>query len=315
ANLSPRVRELAKKITREHPNVYEKTIAVQKYLRKNYTYTLNLKHKPPLEPIDEFLFVTRRGHCEYFASAMAILLRAIGIHTRNVNGFAGGEWNSYGQFYVVRQGHAHAWTEVLFSNLGWISFDPTPATSIEQKETTPGALATIREFFETLHLRWFRYVVQYDLQMQLNMVQKFRKLFHSDPLQNHANKIAQYKWPLIVAGACIIGLLVIFLRRKKQPKTWSNWQNKTTRTTHPATKIYKKALVVLAQFGQTKAQSSTPLEFAKHLRATNFVAANLVEEITRYYYEARFKNDHQGDTSKLDYLAKKLQHTLHQTTR
>jgi len=125
-----RVGRLAREIVRGQSTVYDQVVAIERHLRRNYRYTVRLTHAPALEPIDEFLFVTRQGHCEYFASAMVILLRHLGIHARQVNGFVGGAWNSYGKYLAVRQGDAHAWVEVLFSNVGWVTFDPTPSGQV-----------------------------------------------------------------------------------------------------------------------------------------------------------------------------------------
>jgi transglutaminase-like putative cysteine protease len=126
SDLPPRVAELARTITHGQRGAYAKAIAVAHHLQTQYRYTLDLRHDERLEPIDEFLFVTRSGHCEYFASSMAILLRSLGVPTRSVNGFYGGEWNQYGRYVAIRQGDAHSWVEVYVDGAGWITFDPTP---------------------------------------------------------------------------------------------------------------------------------------------------------------------------------------------
>ena len=73
---------------------------------------LDLKRDERYEPLEDFLFVQKAGHCEYFASALAVMLRTVGVPTRSVNGFYGGEWNSFGHYLAVRQGDAHSWVEV-----------------------------------------------------------------------------------------------------------------------------------------------------------------------------------------------------------
>ena len=95
-------------------------------MRARFTYTLNLTGKPGDDPLAHFLFETRAGHCEYFASAMTIMLRTLGIPTREVNGFLPGEYNDLGGDYIVRASDAHSWVEVYFPGNGWMTFDPTP---------------------------------------------------------------------------------------------------------------------------------------------------------------------------------------------
>ena len=132
-DLAPRIRELGARITEGKPP-YAAARAVRDYLETEYTYSLDPDSAPRgRDPLDDFLFNTRTGHCEYFASAMAVLLRIGGIPSRVVAGFQSGEWNELGGFYTVRQRDAHAWVEAYFSGIGWIPFDPSPRT-IENME-------------------------------------------------------------------------------------------------------------------------------------------------------------------------------------
>ncbi len=96
-----------------------------------FAYTL----EPPTlgaEPVDEFLFGTREGFCEHYASAFAVLMRAAGIPARVVIGYQGGDFNSYGGYLLVRQSHAHAWNEVWLEGRGWVRVDPTAAVAPER---------------------------------------------------------------------------------------------------------------------------------------------------------------------------------------
>src|SRR5262249_37169661 len=125
--LPPRVAELARRIVEGKTTPYEKAEAVAAYLRRTYRYTLVMETDNRREPLDYFLFDRREGQCEYFSSAMAVLLRAVGVPTRNVNGFLGGEWNEYGKYIAVRSGDAHSWVEVYLEGVGWTTWDPTPS--------------------------------------------------------------------------------------------------------------------------------------------------------------------------------------------
>jgi len=105
-----------------HP--FDKAVAMESYLRDNFTYTLNLRSKPGDDPLAHFLFETRAGHCEYFASAMAIMLRTLGIPSREVNGFLPGEYNDVAGDYIVRASDAHSWVEAYFPGSGWGDLRP-----------------------------------------------------------------------------------------------------------------------------------------------------------------------------------------------
>src|ERR1019366_5904852 len=98
----------------------------ESYLRKNFSYTLELPKTDMRDPIANFLFRRKKGHCEYFASAMAVMLRTIGIPSRVTTGFAGGVYNPISGWYVVRASDAHSWVEAYLPRLGWTTFDPTP---------------------------------------------------------------------------------------------------------------------------------------------------------------------------------------------
>lgn len=122
-----RIRSLALQVTEGRDNPYDKAQAVEAYLRSNYNYTLNPTEPPrDADPIEYFLFSSKEGYCEYFATAMGDMLRALGIPTRLVNGFGPGTYDEKLGRYVVRESDAHTWVEVYFPQYGWIPWEPTP---------------------------------------------------------------------------------------------------------------------------------------------------------------------------------------------
>jgi len=124
--LPGRDRRLADQITAGARNEYAAVMAVQSWLQTNTRYDLTVPREPDgVDAVDHFLFETRRGFCEHIASAMAVLLRAEGIPTRIVTGYGPGERNPFTGYYDVRYSDAHAWVEVFYPQLGWISYDPT----------------------------------------------------------------------------------------------------------------------------------------------------------------------------------------------
>ena len=162
-DLDPRVLELASTITKGRTSPLEKASVIESYLRKNYRYSLNLSWPPGSQPISTFLFNAKNGHCEYFASAMAILLRSIGIPTRLVNGFQMGEFNPVGSDYIVRESDAHSWVEAYIPGRGWMEFDATPP---DMRPAVTGVIAQLGHYFDAIELEWSSYILVYDTESQ-----------------------------------------------------------------------------------------------------------------------------------------------------
>lgn len=126
-NLDPRIRRLAERITAGYDNPYDKAAALEAWLRRNIRYNENIPAPPPgRDGVSYVLFDIRQGYCDYYASAMAVMARALGIPARVVSGYAQGEWMPDGR-YRVRQRDAHTWVEIYFPGFGWVEFEPTAA--------------------------------------------------------------------------------------------------------------------------------------------------------------------------------------------
>jgi transglutaminase-like putative cysteine protease len=187
-NYNPRALALAQRWRQEQPD--EATIvnaALTLFRSQPFYYTL---HPPALgrHSVDEFLFDTRRGFCEHYASSFTVLMRAAGIPARVVTGYQGGERNAVGDYYIVRQSDAHAWSEVWLAGRGWVRVDPTAAVAPQRIERgvgeallpggeLPGFLDPARRGgfrfslqarWDWLNAQWNRWVLAYgpDLQMQ-----------------------------------------------------------------------------------------------------------------------------------------------------
>lgn len=126
AGLSPRIGELARQWTRGGATAADEALLIQERLRTDFAYSLAQPSSAAQDPLLAFLEEDREGHCEYFATAMVVMLRTLGIPSRIVNGFQGGEWNPVGGYWLIRQRDAHSWVEVYFGDAGWVVFDPTP---------------------------------------------------------------------------------------------------------------------------------------------------------------------------------------------
>ena len=125
--LDPRIPQLAHQIADREKTDYDRASALTTYLKTRFGYTLQLPQEVQRDPLANFLFERKEGHCEYFASSLAVMLRSLGIPSRVVNGFRGGEFNDLTSQYLIRESDAHAWVEAYFPGKGWVEFDPTPA--------------------------------------------------------------------------------------------------------------------------------------------------------------------------------------------
>jgi protein-glutamine gamma-glutamyltransferase len=218
--LAPRVLALADSLTAGEPTRYDAVLAVERWLNDSFSYTLDLPASRREATLEHFLFSRREGHCEYFSTAMAILLRAAGIPARNVTGFMGGEWHASARYLAVTQNDAHSWVEVWFPELGWVAFDPTPAASRNQ---LAGAAANtsfvwpVLFWWDGLQHRWTRWVLFYDLDKQLRLMRHVSDLLAPSgawarPGGRWPSELRQgAPWLLALAG---IGALVWLGRRR-----------------------------------------------------------------------------------------------------
>jgi transglutaminase-like putative cysteine protease len=173
-DLDPRIPALAEEITSGIPDVFSKVTALRNYLLENYAYTTNLPDPGAEPPLEAFLFTHRRGHCEYFATALTVLARSLGIPARVVNGFLGGRWVAQEKYLAVRNADAHSWTEIPFGPYGWITFDATPPeANVSQRQS---GWDPILDFYDSLRFRWFKYVIQYDLFTQRQIWRQIQEL-------------------------------------------------------------------------------------------------------------------------------------------
>jgi transglutaminase-like putative cysteine protease len=121
------IQDLARRVTAGKDNPYDQAAAIESYLRSNYQYTLTPTEPPAgADPLEYFLFHSKEGYCEYFASAMGDMLRSLGIPTRLVNGYGPGSYDDKLGKYVIKESDAHSWVEAYFPGYGWLPFEPTP---------------------------------------------------------------------------------------------------------------------------------------------------------------------------------------------
>ncbi len=301
--LDLRIPELARGITRNVKTPFDKTIGIESYLRTRYAYTLNLTGKPGQDPLARFLFETRAGHCEYFASAMAIMLRTLGIPSREVNGFLPGEYNDLAGDYIVRASDAHSWVEVYFPGNGWQVFDPTPASL----QSGSGLLVRLTLYIDWMQITWNDWVIGYDFAHQVALAQNLQRSSKNwgesarawFDRQQQEGKQWLKSWQLqhgslgyllpVVLVALLLGLrynvpaevvrrVRLFLRIHAAKSGSSDPQL--------ASRLYAELLRILARRGLLRNEAQTPLEFASAVLLPQLAPA--VQEFTQLYVHARF---------------------------
>jgi protein-glutamine gamma-glutamyltransferase len=156
--LDPRIPQLAVQASGSAANSYDKAVALEQYLKTHYGYTLQLPRSPVADPLANFLFERKQGHCEYFASSMAMMLRTLRIPSRVVNGFVSDEFNDVTGNYVVRARNAHAWVEAYFPGFGWVTFDPTP----DSGSGAPQGWGRVMLYLDAASSFWREWVISYD---------------------------------------------------------------------------------------------------------------------------------------------------------
>ncbi len=225
---NPQTAELARRMRADAGNDNDYISAVlQMFHEQEFYYTL----EPPAlgsNPVDRFLFDTRRGFCEHYASAFAVMMRTAGIPSRIVLGYQGGEMNSFGNYMIVRQSDAHAWTEVWLPGQGWLRVDPTAAVAPERIESgmsgarfsalgeSWGLSATTRWLYElemtwdALNAEWNEWILGYGPEKQERFVEW---LGLADP---------DWRKMMLTMMTCIALILsvisLVLLRRYRAPK-------------------------------------------------------------------------------------------------
>jgi transglutaminase-like putative cysteine protease len=278
AGLSPRVGELARQITGNAAGPYRKALLVRDYLSR-YRYTTLIRPPRSGDPLADFLFDTRAGHCEYFATAMAILLREVGVPTREVNGFYGGEWNDFGKYLAVRQMDAHSWVEVWLGEHHWVAFDPTPGGPGGARGS--GWYDKLRQLEDSIELAWYKHMVEYNLDQQVELARGLSRWSRRVALP----QMAVLRRPLLVGGAlCGLPLLALWLWRRRRPPG----RARLAPMQRPVVEFYQRVLRRCARAGEKRRDTESPREFARRLFESRFPGAELVARATELFYRVRF---------------------------
>ncbi len=295
ADSSPRTRELVRGWLAEDPAPLHVIERAMDYLRSQpFFYTLT----PPAlgaQPVDEFLFETREGFCEHYASAFTVMMRAAGIPARVVTGYQGGELNSLADYYIIRQSDAHAWTEVWLANEGWVRVDPVSAVAPErvalgswrsalEGDRVPGSalgrIAWVRRAllaWDAAATYWNDWIVGYGPDVQRALL---------DALGLDGARRSD-RWPKLLAlsvGATLAASLALSL--------YLAWRQQRRTPLDPASRAFGVFARRLARHAVAPpATGEAPLAYATRAQRGLPQAAAEIGAITAAYLRARYEPD------------------------
>ncbi len=284
AGIDPRARALAARWRRRSSDADGVVQAALAWFHDQpFYYTLSPGRLRGPNRMDRFLFDTRRGFCEHYASAFAVLMRAAGIPTRIVTGYAGGAINPYDGWLVLRQFNAHAWDEVWLVGRGWVRVDPTaaiPPSRVESSVTrtlatrpathfaSSGWLWQVRYAWDAVNTAWTEYVVGYGPELQQKLLHRLG-LTHAGPFTTALLMVA------VAFGAGVLVFLFGLARLR-------------ARHTDPAHTLYLRWCRRLARHGPVRSPSEGPLDFAARIARESPRHAESAAAVTTLYIRARY---------------------------
>jgi transglutaminase-like putative cysteine protease len=282
------ITELAKGWAGPIASDWEEANAIEERLRTDYRYDLDSPSGGAPQPLLHFLFESKAGHCEFYSTAMAMLLRTLNVPTRNVTGFIGGTYNRFGEFYAVRQGDAHSWVEVYLEGKGWTRFDPTPPSSSAPRSEVTGMVAFLRDVIEAAAQRWSRHVIGYDLDQQIELFRSVKQRYRDYGGPDIGRRLRPFTPVLVVL--VVGGAGYLFWRRFRVRRTRSR-PGKLVGQTASVTRavaLYRSLEEALRSMGVGRQLTTPPLAHARALEQLEHPAAPEVLWLTERYLEARF---------------------------
>jgi hypothetical protein len=298
--------------------------ALESYLRDSgqFGYSLNMSViDQSLDPVEDFLVNRKQGHCEYFASALALLLRSIDIPARVINGFKGGDWNELTLTMNVRQKHAHSWVEAYIGQDSsdrpiWITLDPTPGTDRDQSVAQVGVSSGFRTMTDMLRYIWVFYILGYDSNRQNRLLytpiktmvhevrrgyaliwawvkKAFAQLFNFQSISSFISIKGFFVSFIVLLFVAIAAKALIWMGKR----LWLWWHGPADDSAGLTAGIlfYRRLAQMLAEFDLTRTPAETQNEFA--LRASRFlsgrgeetqIVADVPARIVDAFYKVRF---------------------------
>jgi transglutaminase-like putative cysteine protease len=302
SSTTTRTADLAKRWTAGAKSPAQRASAIERHLRAEYQYDLESPSGAAKNPLDHFLFESHRGHCEFYSTAMAVLLRTVDVPTRNVTGFIGGTFNRFGRFYAVRQGDAHSWTEVYIDGVGWHRYDPTPPTSAVPQAEIQGVLAFLRDVVEAAAQRWNRHVIGYDLDQQVRLLRNVsRRYANVTGRSSLSSTLSGRRLAMLALGIAILAASAYVWRRRRKGPAGKPGEAATRPQALQVVALYRALETALAARAAPRPPGTPPLAHARGLVALDHPIAAEVMELTELYLEARFGGRELSDADRRDF--------------
>ena len=296
-NLDPRIPRLAREWTGGAVTPELQALAVERHLRQDFGYTLTLLSSEVADPLAHFLFERRKGHCEYFASSMAVILRTLGIPSRVVTGFQSGIYNPISGRQLIRTSDAHSWVEAWLPRRGWTTFDPTPPDPGGGGMSLWTRMALYLDAAETF---WQDWVLNYDFDHQMMLatrVQNSRtgtswmEAFGAgfNRWRSAGGEFLKHYGAPLAAALIFIALAIIYGPTLRKAWLMRQRLRKVQRgvvETSDATLLYSRMLRVLERRGIEKPAWVTANEFVRLLPPSEL--SPIVDDLTTHYYDLRF---------------------------
>jgi protein-glutamine gamma-glutamyltransferase len=283
---NPRTRALAQELRSAHADDMEYLQAVlAMFTQQAFFYTLN----PPKlsdDSVDEFLFNTKRGFCGHYASAFAALARAAGIPARVVTGYQGGTLNPYGDYWILRQSDAHAWTEVWIERRGWVRMDPTAAIAPERVER---GLADVASADESLASAWQRRTRWFaGMQLRFDMVKEMWRERILDFDQDSQRKLLEYLNIPEPDGQKLVLVLAVAMSLVLGWLTWQVRRELTPRAKDETARAYARLCAKLAAAGIARMPYEGAEAYALRVAHRRPDLAEVVTHLCRQYSLLRY---------------------------
>jgi hypothetical protein len=275
--LGERIQALARRVTAGTADGGEAARRLTAFLSRELRYSLVQARTPGVDALEDFLFVRRSGNCEYFATALAVMLRTVGVPARVVNGFQRGEWNPYGEYLAVRLSDAHSWVEAWIDGAGWVTFDASPRN---EADAGGGRLGL---YLDALRMRWYRYVVNWSLKDQVDLASSIR----------HTARRWRPEWPtpsawprpsasLLIGVSATVALVVAWRWRRGDGMARPRFGRRDVPD------FYRRALRLLARRGVRPEPHETAREFCARIQAELPAWRDAAGALTSAYERVRF---------------------------
>jgi hypothetical protein len=293
--LDARIAALAQSWTEGYATPEEKAHVLESRLRREYGYSLRMLDEPVADPLAHFLFVRKEGHCEYFASALAVMLRFAGIPSRVATGFLSGVFNPVSGWQVVRASDAHSWVEAWIPGRGWITLDPTPP---DPSAPAPAWWSHIAMYLDAAGQFWTDWVIGYDFEHQVALASRMQssgrraRFAWLDQAVSWLESAASAGrlWIAAFFAAAAFSVIAVLYGRGWSERTRRWWRLRRAQRgeveASDATLLYERMLDILDRRGYRRPPWLTPVEFARVLPPSELSA--LVGNLTAAYNEVRF---------------------------